>query len=270
MANPGAGPEASHKSWLAAKKAAGWKFGDEKDEEKKTHPCMVPFNKLPASQQFKDVLFKTVFDAMAPNVAAAEALHDARDAAVEQFDTAVVERDQAREQLAALTATHETTLKDLAAVTAERDAATADLAKASKAVEKGKADLKAARAKAAPKPAKLREIGPVADQPRGDDLLTLIGAADTVELVFSDGKREIGKLPPQLIEGDAWAQAANGVRLRGVSLPVYGPAHDQPAIRLAGYGLLLDGELTAYAPRIEVLELKASQHADLKDDVIFN
>jgi len=203
----------------------------------------------------------------ARDLAALQAKHDkiASDLAAR-----TIERDDARKDLTALTATHGTTLKELAAVTGERDAATTDLAKASKAVEKGKADLKAARSKAAPKPAKLREIGPVADQPRGDDLLTLIGAADTVELVFSDGKREIGKLPPQLIEGDAWAQAANGVRLRGVSLPVYGPAHDQPSIRLAGYGLVLDGELTAYAPRIEVLELKASQHADLKDDVIFN
>lgn len=190
---------------------------------------------------------------------------------------AIGERDRARTDLKAaqqqvrdLTKDKERLTKDLGVVTAERDAARSDLADASKAVAKGKADLKAARAKAAPKPPRLRAIGPVADQPRGEDLLTLIGAAETVELVFSDGRRELAALPPQLIEGDAWAMAANGIRLRGVSLPVHGPAHGQPPIKLAGYGLVLDGELTAYASRIDVFALQPNAQADLKDDVIFN
>lgn len=193
-----------------------------------------------------------------------------RDKALTDLATMTGERDQANGLVAELTKSLEAAQADLAAMAAERDGAAAELAAANKAVAKGKTDLAKARAKAAPKPAKLRAIGPVADQPRGEDLLTLIGAADTVELVFSDGKRELGSLPPQLIEGDAWAMAANGIRLRGVSLPVHGPAHGQPPIKLAGYGLVLDGELTAYAARIDVFALQPNAQADLKDDVIFN
>lgn len=198
------------------------------------------------------------------------ALTTKHDKAVADLAAMTGERDQANASVADLTKSLEEAKADLAAMTAERDVAVADLASANKAVAKGKTDLAKARAKAAPKPAKLRAIGPVTNQPRGEDLLTLIGAADTVELVFSDGKRELGALPPQLIEGDAWAMAANGIRLRGVSLPVHGPAHGQPPIKLAGYGLVLDGELTAYSARIDVFALQPNAQADLKDDVIFN
>lgn len=55
-------PEQSHESWLAQKEAEGWVYGDVKDPEQKTHPCMVPYNELPAEQQVKDHLFKTVID----------------------------------------------------------------------------------------------------------------------------------------------------------------------------------------------------------------
>lgn len=60
IANPDAGPEASHESWLAQKKADGWVYGDTKDPEAKTHPCFRPFNELPKEQQAKDFLFRQV------------------------------------------------------------------------------------------------------------------------------------------------------------------------------------------------------------------
>lgn len=47
----------SHMSWLEQKLAEGWKYGPVKDAEKKEHPCMVPFQELPAWQQQKDYLF---------------------------------------------------------------------------------------------------------------------------------------------------------------------------------------------------------------------
>lgn len=50
-------PGDSHRSWLAQKVADGWTYGEQKDPEKKEHPCMVPFEELPASQQVKDHLF---------------------------------------------------------------------------------------------------------------------------------------------------------------------------------------------------------------------
>lgn len=53
-------PADSHESWLAEKAATGWSYGPVKDADKKEHPCFVPYNQLPASQQVKDHLFEAV------------------------------------------------------------------------------------------------------------------------------------------------------------------------------------------------------------------
>jgi len=50
-------PEQSHESWLAEKRAMGWKYGPTKNPETKEHPCFVPYAELPAAQQAKDHLF---------------------------------------------------------------------------------------------------------------------------------------------------------------------------------------------------------------------
>ena len=63
--NPYAGPEASHENWLAMKEADGWVYGETKDPEAKTHPCMVPFHELPREQQAKDYLFRGIVHALA-------------------------------------------------------------------------------------------------------------------------------------------------------------------------------------------------------------
>ena len=60
IADPNAGPEASHESWMAEKEATGWKFGPVKDADLKEHPCMVPFKELPKDQQAKDFIFRAV------------------------------------------------------------------------------------------------------------------------------------------------------------------------------------------------------------------
>jgi hypothetical protein len=60
LENPAAGPEASHESWMAEKLAAGWVYGELKDAEKKTHPCLVPFAHLGLAQQAKDYVFRQV------------------------------------------------------------------------------------------------------------------------------------------------------------------------------------------------------------------
>lgn len=62
--NPDAGPSASHNSWMAQKEADGWVYGEVKDEEKKTHPCMVSFFLLPVEQQAKDFIFRAIVHAM--------------------------------------------------------------------------------------------------------------------------------------------------------------------------------------------------------------
>lgn len=56
-------PSASHDSWLAEKKADGWKYGPVKDAAKKEHPCFVPYLDLPQEQRTKDYLFAAVVKA---------------------------------------------------------------------------------------------------------------------------------------------------------------------------------------------------------------
>jgi len=68
LENPQAGPEHSHKSWMAEKQAAGWKFGPVKDAEKKEHPCMVPYEQLSLDQRVKDSLFIAIIHALLPMV----------------------------------------------------------------------------------------------------------------------------------------------------------------------------------------------------------
>lgn len=58
--NPSMGAPGSHEAWMAQKLADGWKYGEVKDAEAKTHPCMVPFSELPASQQAKDYIFAEI------------------------------------------------------------------------------------------------------------------------------------------------------------------------------------------------------------------
>ncbi len=56
-------PSASHDSWLDEKRSDGWKYGPEKNPEKKEHPCYVPYEQLPAEQRLKDYLFGAVVQA---------------------------------------------------------------------------------------------------------------------------------------------------------------------------------------------------------------
>ncbi len=50
-------PQDSHENWVREKRRAGWKYGEVKDVEARTHPCAVPFEELPLEQQLKDWLF---------------------------------------------------------------------------------------------------------------------------------------------------------------------------------------------------------------------
>ena len=61
--NPDAGDDASHNNWMAHKAAEGWVYGEIKDPEAKTHPCMVPFSDLPPVQRIKDSLFRAIVHA---------------------------------------------------------------------------------------------------------------------------------------------------------------------------------------------------------------
>jgi hypothetical protein len=60
IANPTAGPDHSHISWMNQKTKEGWKYGPVKDADKKEHPCYVPYHELPKEQQAKDYLFRQI------------------------------------------------------------------------------------------------------------------------------------------------------------------------------------------------------------------
>jgi hypothetical protein len=62
--NPNGAADAQHNAWMNDKIKYGWVYGEVKDEEAKTHPCIVPFEKLPVFQQKKDRLFCEIVDAL--------------------------------------------------------------------------------------------------------------------------------------------------------------------------------------------------------------
>lgn len=54
---PDTTPELSHAYWGAHKLSEGWVYGEVKDPVAKTHPCLVPYDRLPEVQRIKDSLF---------------------------------------------------------------------------------------------------------------------------------------------------------------------------------------------------------------------
>lgn len=58
LANPNITPEDLHNDWAQNKLADGWVYGPEKDESRKTHPNLVPYEDLSQIDQLKDQTFK--------------------------------------------------------------------------------------------------------------------------------------------------------------------------------------------------------------------
>lgn len=58
-------PRDSHDSWMKQKIQEGWVYGETKDAEQKTHPCLVPYTALPLVQIAKDYLFREVVHTLA-------------------------------------------------------------------------------------------------------------------------------------------------------------------------------------------------------------
>jgi hypothetical protein len=66
VALQGATPQQQHGAWMTDKVSDGWRYGPVKDAEAKTHPCIVPYEKLPPMQQIKDALFGAIVRTLAP------------------------------------------------------------------------------------------------------------------------------------------------------------------------------------------------------------
>jgi hypothetical protein len=58
--NPLATPEDQHNQWCEHKFSNGWVYGEIKDAELKTHPCLVKYDELPLEQRLKDIVFSAV------------------------------------------------------------------------------------------------------------------------------------------------------------------------------------------------------------------
>jgi hypothetical protein len=62
---PDTSAEELHEEWCDARREAGWVWGPVKDEERKTHPNLAPYDELPPEQQTKDRLFRAIVQALA-------------------------------------------------------------------------------------------------------------------------------------------------------------------------------------------------------------
>lgn len=46
--------EQVHETWSVGRIAEGWVYGEKRDDEKKTTPCLVPYNELPEAEKEYD------------------------------------------------------------------------------------------------------------------------------------------------------------------------------------------------------------------------
>lgn len=46
--------EQVHDVWSQGRIAEGWTYGEERNDQKKTHPCLVPYSELPDSEKEYD------------------------------------------------------------------------------------------------------------------------------------------------------------------------------------------------------------------------
>jgi len=122
------------------------------------------------------------------------------------------------------------------------------------------------RSRASTGSVKLRKVADV-DNPSTEDLMAAIAAAGTVELLFTDGAREISGMPARVIEGAAWQVSIIGVALALPQLIVTGPGPQ--IIELKGYALFLDGKQAAWAARPDVLRIAPGATMNLAGDVVF-
>ncbi|MEL7032199.1 MAG: RyR domain-containing protein [Pseudomonadota bacterium] len=65
LEHPDADAGAQHVQWMEQRRAQGWSYGPVRDEVRKTHPMLVPFDQLPIMEQKKDDLVSAIVRALA-------------------------------------------------------------------------------------------------------------------------------------------------------------------------------------------------------------
>jgi hypothetical protein len=270
LANPDAPASAKHDSWMAEKVAAGWVYGKKKDPEASppTHPCIVAFDKLPTEQQFKDVLFKSIVAACAST--GEDIVLVERDGNTPGLDPEFAkELETATQQLSDLQTAFDA---ERAQWAAERESLLTDTAAALDARDKAEKAAKSAKAKVSTgdKPASPRKVGELKDGASlsGDELRAAIATADKVEIVLSDGKREIAGTTPIVAEGEVWREHVRGYMLRD-PVEVSGPQAGQAGFQIDGYALLIDGKQVAYTKRSDPVNVAGGSKVSLADDIFF-
>jgi hypothetical protein len=68
----GATPEELHEEWVQWRTDRGWRYGLIKDDFAKTHPCLVPYDQLPAEQRVKDHLLLAIVTTLAAHLSPVE------------------------------------------------------------------------------------------------------------------------------------------------------------------------------------------------------
>ena len=44
----------AHENWAKQRMTEGWRYGPKRDDQKKEHPCLVPYEQLPESEKEYD------------------------------------------------------------------------------------------------------------------------------------------------------------------------------------------------------------------------
>lgn len=97
-----------------------------------------------------------------------------------------------------------------------------------------------------------RDCGPTFGQANAAELLALTKSAESFEIVFSDGEREIVALQPLIVTGaDLVVRGSRQVMLE----PPIEAKNPPVQVEIAGFGLLLGGEQVAYSPLLEPVTL---------------
>lgn len=68
----GSSAEELHEEWVRWRAEQGWRYGRVKDEFARTHPCMIPYDRLPREQRVKDELLRVIVQTLAVELSSVE------------------------------------------------------------------------------------------------------------------------------------------------------------------------------------------------------